>query len=330
MRASIVVASCNEGDLLWRTVTTCVETIDDLDYEIVVADDESVDGSLAALESELDRLRRERREEFFPEISILSSGKRRGPSPTKHLGACAARGDTLVFLDGHTKPEPGAIAKLVDDIEELGGSALVTPRIPGVDPETWEFTPAAPGYGFCMNLLNMDCAWIPKEQLARRGRYFECPATIGCSLAVSRELYHRLGGFDADMREWGLEDIDFGLKAWLCGHDSLVDGSVAIGHRFQSEFKGYTVTEVCVLANKLRMARKNFSDAVFDEWVGYTESVEEPETWERAWAEFESRAESVARERDCVLRNCTRTEFDYAERYGLEWPDRSAFTGSGR
>jgi hypothetical protein len=39
MRASIIVASLNEGDRLWRTVASCLEDRGALNSEIVVADD---------------------------------------------------------------------------------------------------------------------------------------------------------------------------------------------------------------------------------------------------------------------------------------------------
>ena len=58
---------------------------------------------------------------------------------------------------------------------------------------------------------------------------------VGCCLAVSRNLYEKLRGFDPGMRSWGTEDVDFGLKSWLMGHPSLVDPDAIIGHRFRKE-----------------------------------------------------------------------------------------------
>jgi glycosyltransferase involved in cell wall biosynthesis len=92
MEASVIIASHNEGDLLSQTIASCVEACSDLDYEIVVADDSSTDGSVEAVSRR------------FPGISIFRNDERRGASPTKALGAENARGDVLVFLDAHTKP----------------------------------------------------------------------------------------------------------------------------------------------------------------------------------------------------------------------------------
>jgi GT2 family glycosyltransferase len=69
------------------------------------------------------------------------------------------------------------------------------------------------------------------------------------------------------MRVYGVEDIDFGLKAWLMGYPVLHDPEPVIGHRFRASFDNYSVPMEHILVNQLRMARKNFSDPVWDEWV---------------------------------------------------------------
>src|SRR5262245_48716131 len=112
MRATLVIAAHNEGGRLWQTVRSCVESCAGLDYEIVVADDCSDDGSVTEM------ARR------FPLARVVRHEERRGASPTKALGARHARGDVLVFLDGHCHPEPGAIVRLVADVEHVRGQAI--------------------------------------------------------------------------------------------------------------------------------------------------------------------------------------------------------------
>ena len=80
MRTSIVIAAHNEGQSLWKTVASVVESSVGLDYEIVVADDASDDGSVEEM------LRR------FPRVRVVRHPERRGASPTKDLGARGARG----------------------------------------------------------------------------------------------------------------------------------------------------------------------------------------------------------------------------------------------
>ena len=114
MDATIVIASLNESANLARTIQSCLDTTDGLDYEIVVADDSSADGSIDELATQ------------HPGVRIVRHERRQGVASTKDLGARSASGDVLVFLDGHCKPEPGAIARLVDDVRELDGRAVIT------------------------------------------------------------------------------------------------------------------------------------------------------------------------------------------------------------
>ena len=77
--------------------------------------------------------------------------ERRGASPTKDLGAQHARGDVFIFLDGHCCPEPGAIARLVDDVLHLGGRAIVTPTIAALDVRRWLNSASQVGHGYFLN-----------------------------------------------------------------------------------------------------------------------------------------------------------------------------------
>jgi glycosyltransferase involved in cell wall biosynthesis len=106
MRASLIIASHNEGEALAKTIESCIETCAHLDYEILVADDASTDGSVA------DALRR------FSQIRLYRHEQRQGVSATKALGGRHARGEVLVFLDAHTKAEHGAIIRLVAAVAE--------------------------------------------------------------------------------------------------------------------------------------------------------------------------------------------------------------------
>jgi GT2 family glycosyltransferase/NifU-like protein involved in Fe-S cluster formation len=315
MRASIVIASLNEGDRLWRTVASCQEDMGTLDCEIVVADDGSQDGSL-------DGLRRR-----FPQVPVFVQPERGGPAPTKDLGARHSRGDVLVFLDGHCKPESGAVPRLVASVEQLAGRAIVTPRIPALNAETWHNNPYQVGHGYWIDLDEFRCGFIGLERLrphasATKTAFYESPALIGCCFAISRWLYQRLWGFDTDMRMYGVEDIDFGLKSWLMGYPICHDPGATIGHRFQASFESYSVPMEHLLANQLRMARKNFTEPVWQEWLERWRSRNPSALCEAAWMLFEVRRESVEREREYLLANRVHDEFCYAERFQLPWPVR--------
>lgn len=319
VRCSLIIAGHNEGDRLWRTVQSCVETCSNLDYEIVISDDASTDGSV---EQVLDR---------FPQVRLTRHSSRLGVSPTKDSGARLARGEVLIFLDGHVKPEPGAIAKFVEDVEHLNGNAIVTPTVFDLDPATWQNRATTVGNGYTVELTAFQTRWIPLAQLRLReesGRtFYECPALIGCACAVSRELYERLRGFDRHMSHWGLEDVDFGLKSWLMGHPILHDPEIHVGHRFQEYVTGYRISWPALIVNQLRTARKHLSETLWCQWVERCRSrfpqtlSDAPEgIWTQAWMLFQQNRASVESERSYLLGHRVHDEFWFANRFELPWP----------
>jgi GT2 family glycosyltransferase len=318
MRASLIIASHNEGEALAKTIESCIETCANLDYEILVADDASTDGSVE------DASRR------FSQIRLYRHEQRQGASPTKALGGRHAQGEVLVFLDAHTKAEHGAIIRLVEDVEETAGHAIITPAVATLDVQRWQNNFAQVGNGYTLNLQTFECGWKSLDEMQgaqERRRFYESPALIGCALAVSRNLYETLCGFDSHMRSWGVEDLDFGLKCWLMGYRILHDPDAVIGHRFRASFDNFSVPIEHVLINQLRMARKNFTDSVWAEWLqgwgqrhsgrlgGHPEGL-----WAHAWLLFNADRPSVEQERSYLHARRSHDEFWYAERFGLSWP----------
>ena len=319
MDTSIVIATHNEGPALGRTIESCVETVSGPGYEIVVADDASTDGSVDAAQQR------------FPLARIVRHGHRQGASAAKALGARHARGSVLIFLDAHTRPENGAIARLVRVVDELGEGAIVTPAIAALDAGRWQTDLDQVGHGYAMDLRTFDTRWVPLEEMRETqtstGHMFESPSLIGCAFAIGRDLYEELWGFDPQMRSWGIEDLDLGLKCWQLGHRILHDPSAIVGHRFQSEFCAYEVPVEHVLVNKMRMARKNFTQAVWAQWMaacreensgplaGHPEGL-----WAHAWQLLQAGGPGLQQERSYLHARRTRDEFWYAERFGLTWP----------
>ena len=310
MRASIAIASHNEGDLLWKTVRSCLETTEGLDVEVVVADDASTDGSVAEL------LRR------YPDIKTDVAPRRVGVSPTKDRAGRMSSGDVILFLDAHCKPEPGAVERLIRDVEECDGDAIITPKVAALDVETWTNKSDQVGYGFLTELSWFDCKWIARDQLKEvqgpRGRtYLRQPSVIGCCVALRRDLYEKLWGFDPHMKTYGSEDIDFGLKSWLMGHPVYLDEEVTIGHRFRGSFTNYEVPNPHQLLNQLRMARKNFTEPTWEIWLKRNQNRYVEPTWRSGLELFEESRGTVERERDYLMKTRKHDEFWYADQFGL-------------
>ena len=119
------------------------------------------------------------------------------------------------------------------------------------------------------------------------------------------------------MQEYGAEDIDFGLKAWMLGHPILVDPVAWIGHRFNLGTFRYPVQDHHPIANFLRSARKILSDSSWKSWLGPYKAIHSARLWAKAWKVFSSGNDSLKRERNYLMRQRIRDEHEYAKRFGI-------------
>jgi GT2 family glycosyltransferase len=136
----------------------------------------------------------------------------------RNLGASAATGDVLLFLDADTVPEPGYLTHMAR-LPALAPETVVVGRrrhadlagLP-VDAPVEHAGPAAElpepqwlrdAYRLTHDLLDAD---------DRAYRY-----VIGAALACSRWFFDRVGGFDEQFRTYGGEDWEWVYRAWLGG-----------------------------------------------------------------------------------------------------------------
>ena len=136
----------------------------------------------------------------------------------RNLGAAAATGEMIVFLDADTTPEPTFISELVR-LPALAPDCVTVGRrrhahltglaasddIERVAPERELASPAwlAEAYRASRNLLDAD---------DRSYRY-----VIGAVLACSRQLFDEVGGFDESFTAYGGEDWEWAYRAWIHG-----------------------------------------------------------------------------------------------------------------
>jgi len=93
----------------------------DLDYEIVLIDDASQDGTIAAIQA----LMRDPELPVARRVRLLKHQSRTGKSGAIFTGAGAARGTLLVLMDGDLQNDPRDIAAMLQTFEARGGLGKV-------------------------------------------------------------------------------------------------------------------------------------------------------------------------------------------------------------
>jgi glycosyltransferase involved in cell wall biosynthesis len=124
MLFSVIIPTYNRRDLLIRTLASVwVQRF--TDFEVIVVDDGSTDGTADALRSQSGRL-------------TLLEQANRGPGAARNVGAQRARGDYLAFLDSDDLWFPWTLATFAQVIRDHDAPAVLAARLveigTGADP----------------------------------------------------------------------------------------------------------------------------------------------------------------------------------------------------
>jgi hypothetical protein len=184
------------------------------DDEVIVVDDCSTDATAEAAAR-------------FP-VTLLRTPGRSGPAAARNLGARAASGDLLVFLDADVTPRAGVLDRFRRHLAAPGLAAVMG---------SYDDAPHAPGLvSRYRNLLHC--------YTHRTGSRDASTFWAGCG-AIRREVFERLGGFDAARYpNASIEDIELGVRLRRGGEKILLDPEIQVTHRKQWRLGGMLRTDV--------------------------------------------------------------------------------------
>lgn len=233
-RFSIVIPTLNEGDLLRMTVDSIRDQTRHPDWEVLVIDDGSTDGSTAPFREGDERVR-------------VIDGNGVGVARARNLGARHATGEYVVFLDAHCRVSPGWLDAFAE--------TLATPDVGLTGPTFTRLEAPEPrGCGMVWKDATLDPNWY---ELASEHPY-EVPLTTGACQAFRRETFEKLGRYEDGFTRWGFEDVEICLRAWVLGYRVVVSPAAVVAHYFR-EKRYYEVDDFDITYNFLRMIHMHFS-----------------------------------------------------------------------
>lgn len=209
------------------------------DFEVVLADDASTDGSVAFVES------------GYPHVRVLTSRQNRGFVANANAACDAALGRVLVLLNNDTEPETDWLAQLALAVCQNPDAAIVASKLLLFDQRTRLHTTG--------DLMGAN--GIPRNRGVweeDRGQYDSQTAIFGgCggAMAVRREVWQALGGFDEDFWMY-LEDVDFAFRAQLAGWKAVFAPAARVYHKLSSS-GGDDLSSFYVGRNTLWVLAKN-------------------------------------------------------------------------
>ncbi|MDW8801300.1 glycosyltransferase [Clostridium sp. A1-XYC3] len=255
--ASVIVPCKNEVDSIKWTIDSIKNSQNNLSYEIIIVDDGSTDRSCNFIDEN---------KEAYKNIRIIRT-ENGGTAGARNIGAEAAEGKYLFFCDAHVKVPDYWIDNLIETLEKNDADAVAA-TIKVMDGE-------ARGYGGTWN-NKLQFTWLgkPEETVA------EIPFLSGGALAIKRDVFQEIGGFDKNFEVYGVEDQEISLKLWLFGYKVVINCSVEVEHLYK-EKRCYEVTYLNVQYNFLCMVYSHFG---YDNLVKAIRAAKELPSFDEAMA----------------------------------------------
>jgi GT2 family glycosyltransferase len=210
-RASAVVVAYRAGEALGRL-------LDSLDgqeglHEVVVVDN---GGGGPEIEQARGRDR----------VRVVDPGGNVGFATGCNVGANAAEGDVLVFLNPDTVAAPGAVAQLAHTLEDPA-IGIVMARLRLLDrPELLNSS------GLELHVSGLSWAGGYGEPVETVGAVQDVAAASGTAMAIRRVTFRELGGFTDELFMYQ-EDLLLGWKARLAGLRVVIDPAADVYHDYE-------------------------------------------------------------------------------------------------
>lgn len=208
---SLVIVNWNGGQFL-EACLGAVAAQQDVDFEIILVDNGSRDGSVDFVRSR------------FPAVRVVALPRNFGFAGGNNAGAGAASGRYLAFLNNDTVADPRWLRALRDGLDEKAGFALATSRIVYMHDPT-VIDSAGDGvfrWGGAFKRYHGAAA-------SDAERSEEVFGVCGAACMMPRAVFDELGGFDEDFFV-SHEDVDLSFRARLRGYRCRYVADAVVRH----------------------------------------------------------------------------------------------------
>ncbi|NWF71975.1 MAG: glycosyltransferase [Nitrospirae bacterium] len=194
-KTSIIIPVFNKIELTRQCLTTLASVTTLAEYEVIIVDNDSTDGTAEFLTA------------LGGDVQVIRNPENYGFAVACNQGAKAARGEFLVFLNNDTIPTEGWLNALVDEVEHHPDVAVVGSKLLYEDG-----TIQHAGVAFSRVVLlpyHIYRQFPADSPMVNRRREFQ--SVTGACMLVRRDVFEQVGRFDEGFKN-GFEDVDLCLK----------------------------------------------------------------------------------------------------------------------
>lgn len=222
---SVVIVSYNTCEMTLACVASVLGHRGELTVEVVVVDNQSSDGSAAALR------------EAFPEITVIDSPTNGGFAYGNNIGIEQAHGRYVLLLNPDTQIYAGGLAQCVAFMEANPEVAIMGPRVrleDGTQQSSMMRLLGLTQFFFTIFLPSLwlrKTAWFGDPRYARlsRDEVNSVDAVSGCFMFARRAIIEQVGGLDSRFFMYG-EEVEWCCRVRRAGWKIVYNPGVEILH----------------------------------------------------------------------------------------------------
>ena len=215
LKISVVIPVYNAIATLMRCLEAVISSSYP-DYECLVVDDGSLDGSQDVTHN-------------FPVRFYQLNDGPHGPAFARNFGAEKASGDILLFIDADVVIYPDTLSIIADQFVHS----------PEYDAMFGAYDDSPADGGFVSQYKNLTHHFVHQQANPEAGTFWS-----GCG-AIRRNVFLEAGGFDAKRYHLpSIEDIELGARLKSGGHRIAVNKAVKVKHLKRWTIKGLVKTDV--------------------------------------------------------------------------------------
>lgn len=188
-------------------------------YEVIVVDNGSVDGSVSELK---------KKHGSKKNLKVLELEKNFGPAYARNCGAEVSKGKYLSFLDNDTYPEKDWLVFLVKAMEEDNSlGACQCKLLLMKDKNQFDYAgDYLSQFGFLVQ--RVEGGEVDRGQADQR---VEILSAKSAAMIIRKKAFEKAGGFDEDYFIY-LEETDLGWRTWLAGFKIIFIPESRVYHEF--------------------------------------------------------------------------------------------------
>lgn len=260
MQVSIIIVSYNTKDLTLNCIKSIYQHTKDIEFEIIVVDNASSDGSIQAIR------------EQFPQVILIESGDNIGFGRANNLGAKSATGEFLFLLNSDTLFVENSLKKLYDFYKSYQAELNLGVLGCFLINENGVINGFGDDFPNVSSIIERKIKVIPfinrlyfRSQLKTydfNKPYFEVDYVLGADMFLSKKLFKVLNGFDERYFMY-FEESDLQLRVRELGlHNFIYTGAKIVhleGKSFKKKISNFK--RKIVHKSEISYIKKNYSES---------------------------------------------------------------------